>query len=150
MIRPGGVVLDVACGRGRNARYLAARGFRVHAVDRDASALAALHDVPGISTALVDLEAGAVSFGHAVYDAVVVCNYLHRPLMPAIVDAVAPGGVLIYETFTRRQAARGRPTNPDFLLEDGELHALVAPLTVRHAREGEFDGKFIASVVAIR
>ena len=79
-----------------------------------------------------------------------VFNYLHRPLMPAIVDAVEPGGVLIYETFTAGQAQRGRPTNPAFLLRDGELPALVAPLAVLRAREGDFEGRLVSSIVAAR
>jgi SAM-dependent methyltransferase len=148
VLRPGGAVLDVASGRGRNAVFLAQRGWRVHAVDRDARALESLP--PAISSEQMDLEAGDVSLGDGVYDAVIVFNYLHRPLMPAIVKAVAADGVLIYETFTRAQSGRGRPSNPDFLLEEGELASLVAPLRVLRVREGEFDGKFVASVVAVR
>ena len=148
VLRPGGTLLDLACGHGRNALFLAERGFRVHAMDRDAQALATLP--PAISTELIDLEASEVSLGRACYDAVVVFNYLHRPLMPAIVQALAPGGVLIYETFTRAQAARGRPTNPDFLLREGELPILVEPLRVVRGREGDFEGKFVASIVAMR
>jgi hypothetical protein len=67
-----------------------------------------------------------------------------------LVAALAPGGVLLYETFTAAQALRGRPRNPDFLLQPGELRTLVAPLRVIREREGEFDGKCIASVAAIR
>lgn len=148
LLRPGGVVLDVASGRGRNAIYLASRGWRVHAVDRDVDALASLPKE--ITTHVLDLESGDVSLGERCYDAVIVFNYLHRPLIPAIVEAVAPGGVLIYETFTRAQAARGRPRNPAFLLKEGELPALVQPLRVVRAREGEFDGKCVASLVAMR
>lgn len=148
LLRPGGVVLDVASGRGRNAIYLASRGWRVHAVDRDVDALASLPKE--ITTHVLDLESGDVSLGERCYDAVIVFSYLHRPLIPAIVEAVAPGGVLIYETFTRAQAARGRPRNPAFLLKEGELPALVQPLRVVRAREGEFDGKCVASLVAMR
>jgi hypothetical protein len=101
-----------------------------------------------ITTRVHDLEQGDAELGRAAFDLVVVTHYLHRPLMPAIVAALAPGGVLIYETFTRAQAANGRPTNPDFLLEDGELPTLVAPLRVVRQREGEYDGRFVASVVA--
>ena len=161
LIPPGGDVLDVASGTGRNALFLAAKGWRVHAVDRDPDRLRALRlgaasmaggavAPPVITTECVDLEAGPVSFGTARYNAVIVFNYLHRPLMPAVVEAVADGGVLIYETFTVRQADRGRPRNPAFLLKEGELQALVAPLRVVRSREGEFDGKFVASVVAMR
>lgn len=74
-----------------------------------------------------------------------VFHYLHRPLMPALCAALAPGGRLFYETFTTE---RGHPGNPAFLLQAGELPALVAPLTVVGSSEGEFDRRFIASVVA--
>ncbi len=147
----GGRVLDVASGTGRNAVFLAERGWIVHAVDRDPDALAALtRSSPNVTTRVFDLESGTVDLGHRCYDAVIVFNYLHRPLMPAIIDAVADGGVLIYETFTWRQAERGHPKNLAFLLGDGELPTLVAPLDVVRAREGEFDGKLVASIVAAR
>lgn len=148
LIPPGGAVLDVACGRGRNAVFLASRGWRVHAVDRDRQALAALP--AGVTTQEMDLETGEVSFGSQCYAAVVVFNYLHRPLLPALVAAVAPDGVLIYETFTTAQALRGRPRNPAFLLRAGELPTLVSPLHVIRSREGEFGGKCMASIVAMR
>lgn len=141
-------MLDVASGNGRNAIFLADRGFRVHAIDRDAQALASLPST--ITTEVIDLETGDVSLGSRRYDAVIVFNYLHRPLMPAVVDAVADGGVLIYETFTLAQALRGRPRNPAFLLHEGELATLVAPLRIVRAREGEFDAKCVASIAAMR
>jgi SAM-dependent methyltransferase len=97
-----------------------------------------------------DLESEPVELGDEAYDLVVVTHYLHRPLFPALVRALAPGGVLLYETFTKGQAARGRPTNPAFLLEPGELPRLVAPLEVLRQREGDVDGKLIASVVAVK
>ena len=146
-------VLDVACGGGRNTLFLARAGWAVHAVDRDRDALARLESagvVGRVTTEVLDLESGAPMLGHQEYGAVIVFNYLHRPLMPAIVEAVAPGGVLIYETFTRGQAARGHPRNPAFLLRDGELSTLVAPLQVLRSREGEFDGRLVASIVATR
>ena len=145
------VVLDVASGKGRNALFLAHAGWRVHAIDRDGAALAALAaGETRITTETIDLESvPAPSLGREQYGAVIVFNYLHRPLMPAIIDAVAPGGVLIYETFTRGQALGGHPRNPGFLLNEGELPTLVAPLVVVRSREGEFDGKLIASIVAM-
>jgi SAM-dependent methyltransferase len=152
-IAPAARVLDVASGRGRNALYVAASGRPVHAVDRDADALAALtrralaDDLP-ISTEVLDLENGQAPLGTTLYGGVIVFNYLHRPLMPKIIEALAPGGVLIYETFTVGQAARGHPRNPAFLLRPGELRGLVAPLRVLHWREGEFDDKLVASIVA--
>jgi SAM-dependent methyltransferase len=84
------------------------------------------------------------------YDVVIVVHYLHRPLFPLLRSALRPGGLLVYETFTRGQAARGKPTNPAFLLNYGELRELVSPLEVLAEREGEFEGKMLASVVARR
>lgn len=153
-IPPGRRVLDVACGRGRHARFLASRGWDVLAIDRDVDALAALaSDATGpgaVTTAYADLEADAASFGTAAFGAVLVFNYLHRPLLPALVDAVEPGGVLIYETFTLRQAERGRPANPAFLLRPRELTTIVVPLEVVAEREGDIDGAWRASIVARR
>jgi tellurite methyltransferase len=125
----------------------------VTALDRDAARLARLAAMAQsmgapITTRVVDLEAGTPDLGDGVYDLVLVTHYLHRPLMPALVRAVAPNGLLIYETFTRAQAARGRPTNPAFLLEPGELPTLVAPLDVLRSREGDVEGRAVASVVA--
>ena len=85
-----------------------------------------------------------------VFDVIVVVHYLHRPLFPSLVNALRPGGVLVYETFTRAQAARGKPTNPAFLLEPGELLTLVRPLEVLASREGDYDGRSVASIVATR
>jgi SAM-dependent methyltransferase len=147
-------ILDLACGRGRNAVFLAQHGWAVHAVDRDSAVLAELRDVAEtaglpITTDEIDLELGP-ALADQRYGGVIVFNYLHRLLMPAITAAVAPGGVLIYETFTAGQARRGHPRNPAFLLDPGELPRLVKPLEVLRSREGDFDGKLLASVVAAR
>ena len=151
----GGVALDLACGRGRHALWLAARGMRVHAVDRDAAAIAAVGVAArsrglGVDAQVVDLEGEAVFPASETYDTIVVVHYLHRPLFPRIRQALRPGGLLVYETFTLAQARRGRPSNPAFLLAPGELVQLVAPLEIVDAREGEFDGRDIASIVARR
>jgi tellurite methyltransferase len=154
--RDGKRVLDVACGRGRHALLLASAGFDVHAIDRNADAIAFLRGTAerlhlSVAAGVVDLEGdSAPDLGTATYNAILVFNYLHRPLMPALRAALKPGGRLFYETFTARQAERGHPKNPDFLLKDGELAQLVAPLTVLRSREGEVDGRFIASLVAER
>ena len=148
-----GRALDVACGRGRHALLLAAAGIGVHALDRDAGrigSLAAIADrlkLPVVAE-VVDVEDGTADLGREAYDLVLVVHYLHRPLFPALVRALAPGGLLIYETFTTAQAQRGKPSNPAFLLEPGELPRLVAALQVLRQREGEFEGRMVAGIVA--
>jgi len=145
--------LDVACGRGRHALMLAAAGFPVRAVDRDAGLVEALSATAQrlglpLRAAVLDLETGTADLGTEAYDLVLVFNYLHRPLFPALLRALAPGGLLLYETFTIEQARRGKPTNPDFLLKAGELRERVAPLVVLREREGEFEGRMVAAVAA--
>ncbi len=127
----GGKVLDVACGRGRHALLMASAGFEVRAIDRNPEAIEFLKITARrlnlhVDAAIVDLETEPPpDLGRGTFDAVLVFNYLHRPLMPALRDAVAPGGRMFYETFTTRQAERGHPKNPDFLLRDGELAELA-------------------------
>ena len=122
LIAPEGRVLDLASGYGRNARYLAGLGHRVLALDRDATALAALAAaVPRMETLHADLEGSRWPLAGETFDAVVVTHYLHRPLFAHIAAALDARGVLIYETFARGNAAYGRPSNPDFLLEPDEL-----------------------------
>lgn len=153
LLAPGARTLDVACGRGRHALLLAAAGFPVRAVDRDAALIDALRataerlDLP-LRAEVMDLETGAADLGTEGYDLVLVFHYLHRPLFPALLRALAPGGLLLYETFTVEQARRGKPTNPAFLLEPGELRERVAPLVVLREREGEFEGRMVAGVAA--
>lgn len=117
----GGRVLDVACGHGRHARLFAASGHPVDAVDRNADALALLAGVSNVTALQADIEAGAWPYAAGVFAGVVVTNYLHRALFPHLLDALAPGGVLIYETFALGNELYGRPSNPDFLLKPGEL-----------------------------
>ena len=155
LLPPSGRALDVACGRGRNALWLAHQGFETTALDRDPAAVAELEararrERLPLTARAMDLEAGAVDLGEGLYDVVVVVHYLHRALFPALLAALAPGGALVYETFTAAQAARGRPTNPAFLLEPDELPRLVAPLEIRAAREGDFEGRMVSGVVAVR
>jgi SAM-dependent methyltransferase len=116
------VVLDVACGSGRHTRFFLARGHPVLAVDRDLAGVADLRDAADCELVESDLESGAPPpFAGRAFGGVVVTNYLHRPLLPALVAAVAPGGALLYETFAHGNERFGKPTNPDFLLEPGEL-----------------------------
>ena len=128
LVRAGGRVLDVACGGGRHARFCAERGYLVEAVDRDPQALRGLAAIAGVNTRVADLEEGEWPYSGQRFDAVVVTNYLHRPLLAHLLAAVAPGGVLIYETFAVGNERYGRPSNPDFLLRPGEL------LQVMHGR----------------
>ncbi|MEP7328698.1 MAG: class I SAM-dependent methyltransferase [Betaproteobacteria bacterium] len=136
-------VLDLAAGSGRHARLLAARGARVLAVDRDPVALAASAGVPGIETRVLDLETGRWPLAGEVFDAIVVVNYLHRPLFPHLRAALAADGVILYETFAAGNQQFGRPTNPDFLLRDGELLEFACapplPLTVVTFEQGRDD-----------
>ena len=136
MVQPEARLLDLACGRGRHARFFAARGARVTAVDRDASALAALHGVPGVAILEADLEGGPWPLAGERFDAIVVANYLHRPLFAPLATALAPAGVLLYETFARGNEAYGRPSNPDFLLAPGELLQAFAGLRVVAFEDG--------------
>lgn len=124
-IASGGRVLDVASGSGRHARWFAAHGYSVDAVDRDADALLRMKNVAGISTHCADLENSAWPFSRGGYAGVVVTNYLHRPLFPELLAALAAGGVLIYETFAVGNERYGRPSNPAFLLRPGELLEMV-------------------------
>ena len=131
-------MLDLACGAGRHARHLAALGHSVLAVDRDEGALAGLAAVPAIETRCADLEAGGWPLAGERFDGIIVTNYLHRPLLPSLIGALKPDGVLLYETFARGNAAFGRPSNPHFLLEPGELlrFALAGGLAVVAFEEG--------------
>jgi SAM-dependent methyltransferase len=129
-------VLDLATGSGRHTRLLLDSGFAVCAVDRDISALSPLAGT-GCEVRQIDLETGAPWALGTGYDAILVTNYLHRPLLPAIAQALAAGGVLIYETFARGNERFGRPYNPDFLLRPGELLDAFGMLTVVAFEQGE-------------
>ena len=132
LLTAGGETLDLACGAGRHTALLAAHGHPVLAVDRDIGRLGEVAAAPGVTALAADLEGQAGwPLGLRRFAGVVVTNYLHRPLLPAIVAAVAPGGLLIYETFALGNERFGRPSNPDFLLQPGELlAALGTELTV--------------------
>jgi SAM-dependent methyltransferase len=135
VVPSGGRVLDVACGQGRHARFFAAHGHAVDAVDRNAEALASLAGVANVTPLCADIEAGAWPYAPHTYACVVVTNYLHRPLFAQLLDALAPGGMLIYETFALGNERFGRPSNPDFLLQPGELLDRVHGRLQVHAYE---------------
>ncbi|MGC2200399.1 MAG: methyltransferase domain-containing protein [Stellaceae bacterium] len=135
-IKPGGRVLDLAAGSGRHTRLLKDGGFAVRAVDRDVGALLPLAG-PLCEVQQIDLETGAAWQLGDGYDGIIVTNYLHRPLLPTLGRALAPGGVLIYETFGRGNERFGRPHNPAFLLRPGELLEAFPGLTVVAFEQGE-------------
>jgi SAM-dependent methyltransferase len=125
LVTAGAPALDLACGGGRHARLFLDRGHPVTAVDRDVRGLADLRGEPCLEVIEADLERAPWPLSGRRFGAVVVTNYLWRPLFPAILDAVADDGFLLYETFARGNEAYGRPTNPDFLLEPDELIEMV-------------------------
>jgi SAM-dependent methyltransferase len=134
LIAAGGSVLDVAAGSDRHAAWFAARGHVVTAIDRDAAALALLGDVAEIVVA--DIEAGPWPLAGRRFDAVVVANYLWRPLLATLNAALAEGGVLLYETFAIGNETVGRPARPDFLLRRGELLEAAAGLRIVAYEDG--------------
>jgi SAM-dependent methyltransferase len=122
LVASGGDVLDVACGSGRHTRLFLERGHPVVAIDRDLSGIADLAEHPRLETVEADLEdEGPFPLSGRSFAAVVVANYLHRPLLPSLVAAVDADGVFVYETFSAGNECFGRPRNPDFLLRPGEL-----------------------------
>lgn len=139
LVPTGAQVLDLACGNGRHARFFAARGAQVEAVDRDASAGASLADLANVTFLQADLEAGTWPYAGRRFDAIVVTHYLHRPLFAALIAALAPAGVLLYETFAQGNARFGKPSNPDFLLAPGELLTRCAGLHVLAYEDGVID-----------
>jgi SAM-dependent methyltransferase len=153
-----GRALDLACGGGRHALLLAAAGFDVTAVDRDAAALGRLRgyaDRLGLALRVheVDLEKPPAQtvfegWSEPAYELVLVTRYLHRPLLPQLGQRLSRKGTLLDETYLEAQGARGRPTNPDFLLKPGELAQLVEPLLIVRSREGEFEGAMVSGVAA--
>jgi SAM-dependent methyltransferase len=129
-----GPVLDVACGEGRHARFFRDMGFEVVAVDRQPVVLEKITFVEA------DLEGGGPwPFAGRKFGAIVVTNYLHRPLFPHLAASLDEGGVLIYETFMLGNERFGRPSNPKFLLRPGELKDAFAGLQVLDFEEGEFE-----------
>ena len=142
---PDGPVLDVASGRGRHARWFEDRGHRVTVLDRDAAALA---DSGATESIVCDLETEPIVWPVAGrrFAAVIVTNYLHRPLFPLLLEALDTQGVLLYETFAAGNARFGKPSNPDFLLAPGELLARCAGLTIVAFEDGVVERPQPASI----
>ena len=150
LIASGATVLDVACGSGRHVHWFAQRGCHVTGVDRNAQALAPLHGLAELVTADIERDAWPLVDRH--FDAVIVTNYLWRPLLPVLIASVAPGGVLIYETFAIGQQTLGKPSNPDFLLQPGELLTATKGLRVAAYEDGftSTPERFVQRIVAVR
>ena len=126
LLSPASEVLDLACGGGRHARFLLALGHRVTLVDRDTSRVDDLRCRDDALIITTDLEVDRWPLSASAFDAVVVTNYLYRPLFSSLLGSLRPGGLLLYETFAVGNERYGRPRNPDFLLQPGELLELVA------------------------
>lgn len=148
LVRPGGAVLDLACGAGRHGRLFLSRGHPVVFVDRDVAGVSDLRDAAGAEVVVEDLEAGRPwPFCGRTFAAAVVVNYLHRPLLPALIASLEPAGILIYDTFARGNEVFGRPANPDHLLAAGELLTMVAgTMTVVAYEHGIVDDAECAGV----
>ena len=158
LVAPGGTVLDVACGQGRHVRWFAGRGHPVAGVDHAQQALDALADLAGDGSAQLvqaDIENGSWPFMDGGqprrFDVVVVTNYLWRALLPTILQSLAPGGVLLYETFAIGNETVGKPSRPDFLLLPGELLRLCAGLRVVAFEDGfcEHPARFVQRIAAV-
>ncbi|MDR2296795.1 MAG: methyltransferase domain-containing protein [Comamonas sp.] len=135
LVRPQGQVLDIACGLGRHMRMFHASNHPVTGIDR---AQAAIDAVANLGQALqADIESGPWPLPGQQFDAVVVTNYLWRPLWPQILDSVKPGGVLLYETFGQGNEAFGKPSRADFLLAPGELLQVCEGWTVVAYEHGQ-------------
>lgn len=154
LVPPQGTVLDIACGSGRHMQWFAQRGHAVIGVDRAPEALQTAASFG--ATLLADIENGPwpLMQGDQVrrFDAVIVCHYLWRPLLALMVDSVAPGGVLIYETFSQGHETVGKPSRPDFLLRPGELLTICRDLHIVAFEEGflEQPDRFMQRIVAIQ
>ena len=140
-----GPVLDVASGRGRHARFFAARGLEVVAVDREPARL------EGVRCVAADLEDGSPwPFAGQRFGAIVVTNYLHRPLLPILAASLADEGILIYETFMLGNERFGKPSNPNFLLRPGELLEAFSALTVAGFEQGATGKAVVQRICVIR
>ena len=161
LVKPQGVVLDVACGRGRHAYWFYERNHALVLVDISLDAIDSIAKKIPVTCSrceavVADIENGPWPFSGRQFDAVVVSNYLWRPLMPTLLASLAPGGVLIYETFTQGNETVGKPSRPDFLLHTGELLAVCRGLRIVAFEDGFSAGpagqspRFVQRIAAVR
>lgn len=158
LIPERGVVLDVACGHGRHARWFYEKKHPLALVDRAQTAIEFIastlpaRPAQTVEAVVADIEEGPWPFEGRQFDAVVVTNYLWRPLLPTLLASLAPGGVLIYETFTQGNETVGKPSRPDFLLRPGELLHVCQGLRVVAFEEGfeEHPPRFVQRIAAVR
>lgn len=161
LVKPRGRVLDVACGYGRHAYYFYEREHHITLIDRAQDAIDSIAIAPAVCTKVVaDIETGPWPLTGQAFDAVVVTNYLWRPLLPTLLESLAPGGVLIYETFAAGNETVGKPSRPDFLLQNGELLQVCLGLHVVGYEDGFEDGfvsggaeatpRFVQRIAAVR
>ncbi|NQV54228.1 MAG: class I SAM-dependent methyltransferase [Rhodospirillales bacterium] len=150
LIPPGGPVLDLGAGGGRHSGFLLDAGYQVVAVDRDISGLGDLAENKGLTITEADLEEGPWPFAGSRFAGIVVVNYLHRPLLGLLTECLMTGGVLIYQTFARGNEEFGRPSNPNFLLEEGELLDVFQPsLSIVAYEHGKVDDPKIGVIQRI-
>jgi len=128
LIKKGGRVLDLACGNGRHAIWIAQQGYQVDAIDRDFQAVSGMLDMDNINVLILDIEAGEWPGPRQRYDGIVVSRYLYRPLLTILPEMLNSGGVLIYETFMVGNERYGKPSNQNFLLSSEELLSVYSPL----------------------
>ncbi|MES2943595.1 MAG: class I SAM-dependent methyltransferase [Pseudomonadota bacterium] len=157
LVKPGGLILDVACGQGRHASWFYSLNHAVALVDRSQQAIDSIV-IPAdfCEKVVADIENGPWPFAGRQFDAVIVTNYLWRPLMPTLLTSLAPGGVLIYETFTQGNETVGKPSRADFLLRTGELLHICQGLRVVAFEDGfqeeagAASARYIQRIAAVR